>query len=133
MKIMFEVKIDNENESTDYLVFKEGEVTICGNAKPFNTCPDYYDVDVISADNPMLSFRNNTPVIMRKDAYEDKGVFGITFSWGLPLSLEEHEALYDLYLKQMEEEPTEDYLYLEKIKEDVGKAKSLVKERKFRK
>lgn len=133
MKIMFEVKIDNENESTDYLVFKEGEVTICRNGQVFNTCPDHYDVDVISADKPILVARNNTPVIMRKDAYQDNGIFGIDFSWGLPLLPEEHEALYDLYLKQMEEEPDEDYLYLEKIREDVERAKSLVKERKFRK
>lgn len=45
----------------------------------------------------------------------------------MPLTTEEYEILYELYLKQSEENQTEEYLREKNIKNDIETAKILIK------
>ena len=126
MKEMFQVKI-NENK---YYVFGENELTIIGNPKTnLLTCPCYYDLEILNGNSTIIKYTNNEPVIINSNEITDNSQFILEFSFGLPLTLEEHETLYELYLKQNKENQTEEYQKENAIKNDIEIAKRLVKNR----
>ena len=126
MKEMFQVKI-SENK---YYIFGENELTIIGNPKTnLLTCPRYYDLEILNGNSTIIKYTNNEPVIINSNEITDNGQFILEFSFGLPLTLEEHEILYKLYLKQNKENQTEEYQKENAIKNDIEKAKRLVKNR----
>lgn len=128
---MFNVQI-NENE---YIVFGERELNFIGNTiSNVVTCQNYYTLETIPGQNPAIKYTNIEPVIIDKNSIEYNNLNGqTTFSFGLPLSIEEYEALYELHLKQLEENPTLEYQNIQRMKQDVETAKTLVKNRKERK
>ena len=124
MKKMFEVKINNN----EYYVFGENEFTICGELKNLIiTCPNYYNLEIINGKYPLIKYTNIEPVIINKSSIEPKTPYNINISFGLPLTIEEYKTLYELYLKQIKENQTEEYLQEKTIQNDIETAKTLVK------
>ena len=124
-KIMFEIKINER----DYYVFREKEFNIIGNLNtPFLSHPNYYDLNITETS---LQYTNNKNVIIPADLLEfNKITNQISASFGLPITLEEYKTLYELYLDQMNENPTEEFIKLKEIKQDIEHAKTLVKKNK---
>ena len=123
---MFKTKI-KENE---YLVFKRQEINIIGEAKNnIIPCPDYYSLEIIPGQIQLIKYTNTAPVIINHDSIETD-LNTINFSFGVPITTEEYNMLYELYLNQMEKNPTPEYQKEVEIKQDVEFAKTLVKNRK---
>ena len=124
-KIMLEIKINER----DYYVFREKEFNIIGNLNtPFLSHPNYYDLNITETS---LQYTNNKNVIIPADLLKfNKITNQISASFGLPITLEEYETLYELYLDQMNENPTEEFITLKEIKQDIEHAKTLVKKNK---
>ena len=121
---MFEVKI-NKNK---YYVFGEKEFTIYSEPKsPIIPCPNYYSLKILNGKYPITKFTNIEPVIINELNIELNNPFNINISFGMPLTTEEYEILYELYLKQSEENQTEEYLQEKNIKNDIETAKILIK------
>lgn len=121
---MFQIKI-NENE---YYVFGENEFTICSELKnPIITCPNYYNFEIINGKYRIIRYTNIEPVIINKASIDTKNYYNINVSFGIPLTNEEHQILYELYLTQIKENPTEEYLEEKNIRNDIETAKTLVK------
>lgn len=121
---MFQIKI-NENE---YYVFGENEFTICSELKnPIITCPNYYNFEIINGKYPIIRYTNIEPVIINKASIDTKNYYNINVSFGIPLTNEEHQILYEFYLTQIKENPTEEYLEEKNIRNDIETAKTLVK------
>ena len=122
---MFNVQI-NDNE---YTVYGEQELNIIGT--PYQTmieCPSYYDLEIISGKKPIIRFINNTPVITYKQENQDNIFKSDTNAdFGLSISIEEYEILYELHLKQLEENPTPEYQNSQKIRQEIETAKQLIK------
>lgn len=125
---MFQVKITNDDEENDYSVFKQGEFNIITQPIDFIiTCPSYYKLNIIPSQTPTIQYTNIEPVIINSDMIEKTGFDRVSVSFGQPITTEEYEILYELYLKQMAENPDQQYLEKQKIKQDIEHAKTLVK------
>lgn len=129
---MFKVKINNGEKENEYLVFKEKEFTVIGSsANVYISCPNYFSLEVIPGQTLTIKYTNIEPVIINSNSIEYDNLNQTTnFSFGLPLSLDEYKNLYELYLTQMEENPTQEYQAEQEIQNDVEYAKTLVKNHK---
>ena len=129
---MFKVKINNGEKENEYLVFKEKEFTVIGSsANVYISCPNYFSLEVIPGQTLTIKYTNIEPVIINSNSIEYDSLHQTTnFSFGLPLSLDEYKNLYELYLTQMEENPTPEYQAEQEIQNDVEYAKTLVKNHK---
>lgn len=129
---MFKVKINNGEKENEYLVFKEKEFTVIGSsANVCISCPNYFSLEVIPGQTPTIKYTNIEPVIINSNSIEYDSLHQTTnFSFGLPLSLDEYKNLYELYLTQMEENPTPEYQAEQEIQNDVECAKTLIKNHK---
>lgn len=129
---MFKVKINNGEKENEYLVFKEKEFTVIGSsANVCISCPNYFSLEVIPGQTLTIKYTNIEPVIINSNSIEYDNLNQTTnFSFGLPLSLDEYKNLYELYLTQMEENPTPEYQAEQEIQNDVKCAKTLVKNHK---
>lgn len=129
---MFKVKINNGEKENEYLVFKEKEFTVIGSsANVCISCPNYFSLEVIPGQTLTIKYTNIEPVIINSNSIEYDSLNQTTnFSFGLPLSLDEYKNLYELYLTQMEENPTPEYQAEQEIQNDVKCAKTLVKNHK---
>lgn len=129
---MFKVKINNGEKENEYLVFKEKEFTVIGSsANVYISCPNYFSLEVIPGQTLTIKYTNIEPVIINSNSIEYDSLNQTTnFSFGLPLSLDEYKNLYELYLTQMEENPTQEYQAEQEIQNDVEYAKTLVKNHK---
>lgn len=128
---MFKIKINNNEQEKDYAVFSEREFTII--TKPttfFITCPNYYELNVIPGERPVIQCTNIEPIIIEDNPITENGFNKINISFGEVITTEEYETLYELYLEQMKENPTPEYLKEQEIKEDIERAKKLVKKTK---
>ena len=128
---MFKIKINNNEQEKDYAVFSEREFTII--TKPttfFITCPNYYELNVIPGERPVIQCTNIEPIIIEDNPITENGFNKINISFGEVITPEEYETLYELYLEQMKENPTPEYLKEQEIKEDIERAKKLVKKTK---
>lgn len=128
---MFKVKINNENIENEYLVYGEGEVSfVMKQNHVIIPTPSYYNLEVISGPNTIIKFTNNEPVIIKADTITYDEIFdNYSFSFGINLSIREYEVLYELHLKQQKKQQTPEYQNIQKIKQDIEKAKKLVKNR----
>ena len=128
---MFKVKINNENIENEYLVYGEGEVSfVMKQNHVMIPTPSYYNLEVISGPNTIIKFTNNEPVIIKADTITYDEIFdNYSFSFGINLSIREYEVLYELHLKQQKKQQTPEYQNIQKIKQDIEKAKKLVKNR----
>ena len=125
---MFQVKITNDDEENDYSIFKQGEFNIITQPIDFIiTCPSYHKLNIIPSQTPTIQYTNIEPVIINSDMIEKTGFDRVSVSFGQPITTEEYEILYELYLKQMAENPDQQYLEKQKIKQDIEHAKTLVK------
>lgn len=125
---MFEVKINDNN----YYVFGENEVSfVTRQNHVIIPTPNFYDLEIIPEKTTIIKFTNNEPVIIPSKMINYNNIFE-TYegSFGTNLSLEEYETLYELYLNQMQENPTTEYTQLQEIKQDIKHAKTLVKKNK---
>lgn len=130
-EIMFQVKIPNGDKENEYSVFKQGEFSLISD--PINyiiACPSYYQLNIIPSQTPTIQYTNIEPVIINSDMIEETGFNRVYIDFGQPITLEEYEILYELYLKQMAENPDQRYLKEQKIKQDIEHAKTLVKKSK---
>ena len=129
--IMFQVKILNGDEENEYSVFKQGEFNFI--TSPTNLiveCPSYYKLNIIPSQIPTIQYTNIEPVIINNNTMEKSGFDKVYVDFGQPITMEEYEILYELYLKQMAETPNQRYLKEQKIKQDIEHAKTLVKKSK---
>mgnify|MGYP001096445297 CR=1 FL=1 len=128
---MFKVKINNKNIENEYLVYGEGEVSfVMKQNHVMIPTPSYYNLEVISGPNTIIKFTNNEPVIIKADTITYDEIFdNYSFSFGINLSIREYEVLYELHLKQQKKQQTPEYQNIQKIKQDIEKAKKLVKNR----
>ena len=78
--------------------------------------------------NLTFLYTNNCPVIVTKNGIENYEEINLN-SDIISLTLEEYETLYELYLQTLKENPTMDYQNRQTIKQDVDKAKNLIKNR----
>ena len=123
---MFNVKI-NENE---YSVFEERELNIIGIPNQMMIgCPNYYDLEIIAGERPLIRFINNKKIITYKQENQTHIIFEADkhADFGLTLSDEEYKTLYKLHLKQLGKNPTPEYQNNQKIKQDIEIAKQLIK------
>lgn len=128
---MFQIKINNGEKENEYAVFKEREFTII--TKPttfFITCPSYYELNIIPAATPVITYTNIEPIIIDANPITEQSYDKFNISFGEPITPDEYEALYELYLEQMKDNPNPDYLKGQEIKEDIERAKKLVKKTK---
>lgn len=128
---MFKIKINNNEQEKDYAVFSEREFTIITKLTTFFiTCPNYYELNIIPTETPVIQCTNIEPIIIEDNPITENGFNKINISFGEAITPEEYETLYELYLEQMKENPTPEYLKEQEIKEDIERAKKLVKKTK---
>lgn len=128
---MFQIKINNNEQEKDYAVFSEREFTII--TKPttfFITCPNYYELNIIPTETPVIQCTNIEPIIIEDNPITDDDFNTINFYFGEAITPKEYEILYELYLEQMKDNPNPDYLKSQEIKEDIERAKKIVKKTK---
>lgn len=128
---MFQIKINNDEKEKDYLVFGEKEFNIIFHPTTHCiSCPNYYELNVIPGERPVIQCTNIEPIIIEDNPITNNGFNTINISFGEAITPEEYETLYELYLEQMKENPTPEYLKEQEIKEDIERAKKLVKKTK---
>ena len=128
---MFNIKINNGEKEKNYAVFDEREFNIITNPTIFViSCPNYYELNIIPASTPIIQYTNIEPIIIEDNPIEENSFNKFNISFGQPITPEEYETLYELYLKQMKENPTPEYLKQMEIKDDIEQAKKLVKKTK---
>ena len=128
---MFNIKINNGEKEKEYAVCDEREFTII--IKPttiFTTCPSYYELNIIPATTPIITYTNIKPIIIEETPITKQNSNTVNISFGEPITPEEYETLYELYLEQMKENPTPEYSKKMEIKDDIEQAKKLVKKTK---
>lgn len=119
---MFQIKINNDEKEKDYLVFGEKEFNFIFHPTTHCiSCPNYYELNIIPSE---------TPIIIEDNPITDDDFNTINFYFGEAITPEEYEILYELYLEQMKDNPNPDYLKSQEIKEDIERAKKLVKKTK---
>ena len=92
-------------------------------------CPNYYDLEIIAGERPLIRFINNKPIITYKQENQTYIIFEADkhADFGLALSDEEYKTLYKLHLKQLEKNPTPEYQNNQKIKQNIEIAKQLIR------
>ena len=94
------------------------------------SCPNYYELNIIPSETPVIQYTNIEPIIIEDNPITDDDFNTINFYFGEAITPEEYEILYELYLEQMKDNPNPDYLKEQEIKEDIERAKKLVKKTK---
>ena len=128
---MFTIKINDDDKEKGYAVYGEREFTIITNPTTFFvSCPSYYQLNILPGSNPIIQYTNIEPIIIEDNPIKENGFNKFNISFGQPITPEEYETLYELYLMQMEQNPTPEYLNQIEIKEDIKRATKLVKKSK---
>ena len=125
---MFNVNIDNN----EYAVYGENEFTFAGNLNtPVLSIPSYFNLELLNGNNIAFKLTNNTQILVDYNKLISENYFqnslDIKFSAIYPLKIEEYETLYELHKFQIEENPTEEFKLQNQMKNDIKKAKKLVK------
>ena len=128
---MFTIKINDDNKEKSYVVYGKREFTIITNPTTFFIpCPNYYKLNILPGPNPIIQYTNIKPIIIEDNPITENGFNKFNISFGQPITSKEYKKLYELYLKQMEKNPTPEYLKQIEINEDIKRAKKLVKKPK---
>ena len=117
---MFKISINNKEER-EYYVYNTNELNFVVNLTSIMIqVPNYYNIQIIKGTPNLVQYTNTEPVIMPNTAITyDNVLKTFNYSFGINISPEEYNALYEEYLNQMNQNPTEEYLSIKKIQEDV--------------
>ena len=127
---MFQIKINNDEKEKDYLVFGEKEFNII--FRPTThciSCPNYYELNVIPGETPVIQCTNIEPIIIEDNPITNNGFNTINISFGKAITPEEYNLFYEEYLNQMKKNPTSEYLRYQENKQNIEEAKKLIKKR----
>ena len=138
MEVKTENSITMKNPSTTNIVINQYPKK---QEEDYDDYDDYYDsrrnsdVDfhktdggqtITSSSRKSVIYTNNCPVIIDSSYIDGDWTFQRQVSFGQPLTIEEYEILYELYLEQMEKNPTPEYLEEQEIKSDIKSVKTLL-------
>ena len=91
--------------------------------KPTISIPQSLNLQIMN-----ITYINNKPLILKTEKLMNPKELKLNVDL-LPLTQNEYEMFYEEYLKQMSENPTQDYLEETKFRQEIENAKKIIKKR----
>ena len=106
----YEYMYGNQNKNNPQIIYKNNG----------------YSLNISS--NLTFIYINNKPIILKREKLMNLKELKFNIDI-LPLTQNEYEMFYEEYLKQMSENPTQDYLEETKFRQEIENAKKIIKKR----